>query len=858
MESTNRPVIFGEWLKIRRRSLDLTQAELAQRAGCSVHALRKIESGERRPSKQLAGLLANSLEIQPDQRTLFIKVARGELNLERLPSPFSGRAARTPDKSEPVQNISKMPEALPPLVGRDQELNALGQLLNDPQCQLLTVVGPGGIGKTRLAIEIASRQPDLFPDGIFFVPLASLKSSTYLVPAIADALDYKFQGHVEPRIQLLNHLRGRHSLIVIDNFEHLLDGVELLAEILVQSPWLKLFATSRERLLLRSEWVFEIEGLSVPPSNEIHRAEEFSAVSLFIQSARRAQTGFILSEEELPCVVHICQMVEGMPLGIELAAAWVSVLTCSEIAHEIDRGLDFLSSSMRDVPERQRSLQAAFDHSWNLLSEDEQRILTHLTVFHGGFDRKAAEQVAEAELRFLLALVSKSLVRRTENGRFDLHEVIRQFAQSHLEEDSSSDEIHNRYSNYYLTLLETCEEALKGATQREAMRELTKEIDNLRAAWKWAVKQGNYPLIMQVVPGLGRLYEIGGWLREGVEQFEPVVKALRSKQGDEQCQKLLGIVLVQQGLLFFRRGEFDEAQTRLAGSLEILRPLGDQVLLSDPLVIWGTISHLFGEFDQAVSQLDEGLACAQAAGDRWSEAYALINQGYVASLLGHYNEGYEQMMAGLAIFREIGDPQYTALSLNFLTPTLIHLERYEQADAGLHESIRLCEKVGDRWGSGSAHRFLGLLKLTMGEISEAQTLFHKSLEFFVDFTTGWDIVLSLEYLGDAALAVGDFSEANRYYREALPLGIEAKAIPLVMDILLGLSHLGVQDGMFERAIRLASFVSRNPSSTQDTKQRAQQLIATSGSQLTTHQRKSILGWLEGQTPGKIMAEIESL
>lgn len=853
MENTDRPVVFGEWLKIRRKTLDLTQAELAQRAGCSVHALRKIESGERRPSKQLAGLLANSLEIQPDRRTTFIKVARGELNLERLPSPFSDHTPTTPDKTVP--KTTKLPEVLLPLVGRHQELKALGKLLNDPQCQLLTIVGPGGIGKTRLAIEIASQERDLFPDGIFFVPLASIKSPTYLVPAIADALDFTFQGQIEPRIQLLNHLRGRHTLIVIDNFEHLLDGGNLMAEISAQSPWLKLLVTSRERLLLRSEWVFEIEGLPVPSAAEIRQAAEFSSVTLFLQSARRAQADFVLSENELSSVAHICRMVEGMPLGIELAAAWVPVLTCSEIAQEISRGLDFLATSMRDVPERQRSLRAAFDHSWNLLSKDEQRVLIHLTVFHGGFNREAAKLVADAELPLLVALVSKSLVRRTENGRFDLHEVILQYAQSHLNEEPSFEESQDRHSNFYLSLLEAQEEALKGASQREAMRELTTEIDNLRAAWLWAVNHEKYPLIMQAVPGLGRFYEIGGWLQEGIEQFQLVVKALQRKLSDEHIQRTLGITLVQQGLLFFRRGEFDEAETRLEESLEILRPLGDPATLSQPLAIWGTIKHLFGEFDLALSVLDEGLACAQAAGDRWSEAYALVNLGYVASLLGRYEDGYEKMMAGLAIFREISDPQYTALSLNFSTPTLIHLGYYQQAEDGLRESLRLCEKVGDRWGSGSAHRYLGLLELFQGNISKAQALFHKSLEFFVDFTTGWDIVLSLEYLGDAALAGGDFSEANRFYCEALPLGIEAKAMPLVMDILLGLSNLSIHDGNFERAIQLANYVYFNPSSTQATKVRAQDLIVATESRLSPQQRKSIDDWVEDQSPEKIMAEL---
>jgi predicted ATPase/transcriptional regulator with XRE-family HTH domain len=512
MESTNRPVVFGEWLKIRRKTLDLTQAELAQRAGCSVHALRKIESGERRPSKQLAGLLANSLEVPSEDRTTFVKVARGELPLRRLPSPALDFTAGSPGKPDLIPKISNLPEGLPPLVGREQELMAMGQLLDDPQCRMLTIVGPGGIGKTRLAIEVASRHQVLFPGGIYFVPLAPLKVHTYLVPAIADAVGYAFQGHIEPRIQLLSHLRGRHALLVLDNIEHLLEGVDLLAEILAQSPQVKLLVTSREKLFLQSEWVYEIDGLPVPPLDQIERAEEYSAVTLFIESARRVQAGFDLSAEDRSPVVRICQMVDGMPLGIELAAVWVPVLSCSEIAQEVERSLDFLAISMRDVPERQRSLRAAFDHSWSLLSEDERMILCRLATFQGGFERQAGEQIAGATLPSLLALVSKSLVRRNESGRFDLHEVIRQYALSYLSDDSQWEAINDQYSVYYLGLIRDREKALKGASQREAMRELTNEIDNMRAAWSWAIMRENFGLIGQSLRSLGRFYEIGGWL----------------------------------------------------------------------------------------------------------------------------------------------------------------------------------------------------------------------------------------------------------------------------------------------------------------------------------------------------------
>jgi transcriptional regulator with XRE-family HTH domain len=365
-------VSFGAWVTRRRKALDLTREQLAGQVGYSVSALRKIESDERRPSRQMAELLADCLQVPPDQRPTFVQVARGQLRVERLVAAVS----TTVTGDELPRPAIRLPVPPTPLIGREAELAELARLLRDPQCRLLTLVGAGGIGKTRLAIEVAGRHQDRFPDGACFVSLASLNSSAFLVPAIADALGYVFQRQMEPRTQLLNYLSVKQSLLVLDNVEHLLEGVDLFAEMLERAPGVKLLATSRERLNLQGEWVFEIQGLPVPPTDQAGRAEEYSAAALFVQSARRVQAGFELGAEERPPVVRICQMVEGMPLGIELAAAWVSVLTCREIAHEIERGMDFLATTMRDVPERQRSLRAAFDHSWSLLSADSRADLS--------------------------------------------------------------------------------------------------------------------------------------------------------------------------------------------------------------------------------------------------------------------------------------------------------------------------------------------------------------------------------------------------------------------------------------------------------------------------------------------------
>jgi predicted ATPase/transcriptional regulator with XRE-family HTH domain len=535
---------FGNWIKRRRKALDLSQRELADSVGCSVSAIFKIEADERRPSRQIAELLAEQLQIPPEQRPQFLKVARREKmvdSLEQLPVPLEPFPP-SPSLAQPAQLArpapaspeSNLPLPLTPLVGREHELSLVVQQLLEPHCRVLTLTGLGGVGKTRLALEAAGQLRDAFSGGVFFVPLAGVGEPGFILPAIGDALGFPFSGPDDPGDQLLHLLRDKEILLVLDNFEHLLPGVELLLRILQGAPQVKLLVTSREPLNLQAEWAFEVQGLPVPGGDAEHNLQTSSAALLFLQRARQARLGFEFTPAERPAVLRICQLVEGLPLGIEMAAAWVRALSCQQISVEIEQNLDFLKASARDLPERHNSLRAVLDYSWDLLSGPEKDVFRKLSVFRGGFSLEAAQEVAGAGLEEIASLLNKSLLKRTSEKRYDLHELVRQYAAVRLESDPQEQErTHEHYIGYYAGLLEGWLSPLRSPRQVEILGEMNAEMDNIRRAWDWMVNRKQLADIGRSLHSLWHFHEIRGRFQEAESLLGGAVDALQSDGGSE-------------------------------------------------------------------------------------------------------------------------------------------------------------------------------------------------------------------------------------------------------------------------------------------------------------------------------------
>jgi len=757
------PLHFSEWLKCRRQELDLTQEQLAQRASCSVFAIRKIESGERQPSRQLAELLAQSLEIQTENQATFIKVARGEMSMERLAS-----LARTPSR-DPLPAVN-LPKSLTPFIGREQELSALGELLCDPQCLLLTIIGPGGIGKTRLAIEAANQCKDLFPDGVWFVPLAALNSTALLVPVIAGALHFRFQDQADPQAQLLRYLCAKKLLLILDNAEHLLDGVGLFTEILNACPQVKLLVTSRERINLLSEWVFDVQGLPVPASDKEEQFASYSAVTLFVQSARRVRAGFELFEEDRRCVLKLCQILEGMPLGIELAAAWVELLSCEEIAIEIEHNIDFLSVSMRDLPERHRSIRAVFDHSWKMLTVDEQQVMCQLSVFRGGFSRQAAEQVAGASLSVLSTLVNRTLLRRAAPGRYELHELIRQYSAAQLASDPQAQaEAQKRHYEYFLALAETAERELKGRDQLEWLGRLEQELNNLRAALAWALERDRTTLgedesVLRLSGALRWFWRMRGHFHEGLNWLTESLQQHPEGRTATKAAALLG-----KSTLTYALGDLCAARLWAEESAAIYRELGDQCGLAEALTLIGITMIWQGEANLGRARLEEALAIYRTAGDRWGEAQALYR---LASCLADYAgdpAGRAMLEESAAILEDSGDRFFLTGVLIPLGIVHVGLGEYAAARARFERGLAIAREIQHPWGITDALTNLGCVYRILGEYSTAQSHFEQSLQVHQEYgRTVWEADVRCA-MAENAISQGDLATARFHLQAASDL-----------------------------------------------------------------------------------------
>lgn len=762
---------FGNWVRRRRKTLDLTQQALATQVGCSVSLILKIEMDERRPSRQIARLLADQLQIPEEQKELFLKIARQEKGTQALDS-FSLPAM--PQPAAASQSFSTLPLSLTPIIGREHELSAIIHQLNDPACRLLTLTGPGGVGKTRLALEVAHQLQDTFENGVYFVSLIGTSSAKFVIPAIANALGSIFSGTADLEIQLFNYLRERQILLVLDNLEHLLNGIELLDELLAYAPAVKIVTTSREQLNLRPEWIFEVQGLPIPSAGELDDLESNSAVALFIQRAKQVKPNSTFFQEDASSIRRICQLLDGLPLGIELAATWVRVISVKEIAHEIEHSMDFLTTTMRDIPERHRSLRAVFDYSWGLLSGNEKSAMMRLSVFRGGFTRFAAEEVADAALPILTSLVEKSLVRCNDAQRYDFHEMVRQYAEKQLIQADDLQSVRNRHFRFFLGMVQKNYVKLNDSQHHQWLDYLEQEHDNLREALAWSLR---------------------------VEDLNANDGGGTQSVGVHEALELTGLLY----LFWKMRSHWGEGREWLRRALSQASNSPESPAKARALNGAALLAVAQADTQSAFQLAEENLAVSQRLGDPFRIACSLFTLGKVLWKYKNFSEARRISEEGLKLFRAITHPlvQYGLTeSLHSLGRITIDQDDLDAAAAYLQESLSISRELGYAIGIAEVLGDLGLVAYLKKEFSTARTYLEKCLELCRSENSLSGEVSSLNRLGDLARCEGNYEQAGRHYEEALLLFQAMGDKDEIPSLLHNLGYVGTQRRNYAKAASL--------------------------------------------------------
>jgi predicted ATPase/transcriptional regulator with XRE-family HTH domain len=797
---------FGTWLRQQRRALDLTQRAFADQIGCAEITVRRMEADEYKPSNELALVLFEKLGIPEAERTQWVRFARG----------LAGYPNNQITSSPPREQKTNLPIPLTSFIGREKEIETLKHLIaSHGGGRLLTLTGAGGSGKTRLALEVAAKLRDVFPDGMWFIDFAPLADPALVPQSLLTKLGFSKQVGRSTLAIISDFLQPKRALLIFDNCEHLIESCAQLAGTLLRScPSLHILATSREALSVAGERLYLVPTLATPDPAEVDldTLPQYEAVRLFVERAQTALPGFRLTAENTLAIAQVCHQLDGIPLALELAAARVKALRVEQIAARLEDRFRLLISGARTALPRHQTLHALIDWSYNLLREDERLVLRRLSVFAGGCTLEAAEAVCVGEgveadnvLDLMTQLVNKSLlISEREQGqvaRYRMLETIHQYARRRLIEAGQGERIRSRHFEFFLQHAEQIEPHVRGPQLPAYLNQLEAEHDNMRAALEWSLAQAEYgEASLRLAGALFSFWDQRGYRGEGRTWLaRALADPTAPSAGVARAKALYGA-----GCLAHAEGDFRSASTLLEKSVDLWRAIGPTGLigLAHTLSVLGQVLRGLGDPATARALGNEAVAIFREERERWGLAWALSYLGMTLRDLEDFSLAHSFVEESFTLWQDLGNQSGLAFAIRIRGNIALRQGDYELAQRAFADTLAINRKLSDRVALARALIELGQVTLCLDDRFQAKTYVQEGFDLLREADSKSWQVHCLYYFGLMAGFEGDNQQARIFLEQVLVLSRQSGPIWERANALMGLAGVAAADGQARRAARL--------------------------------------------------------